>query len=507
MEMTKKRSLQEESRKRANLTVCISIQIIVLFLSISYLGLAMQGTYSWLRSLIIVGMFFVPTAIIWIIYARNAYSIPFRYISIAMFVLIYEVACLSSQSELYGFFILPLMISMMMYFDDKLELGLLILTSILNTCNITYSMRVLVADDQSAKNSFILSCLIILIVNVAILFSTHIAKQHNEESIAEVEKRQEKQNEMTMSIIDVAQAVNQSTATMNDLVEEMSASTLQVSQAMNDVAVSMEDSVSSIQQQAVMADKIHGVITDTVALSKNLEEISSDSHTNVVTGQQLVSQIVDQTQVIEKENDVVKTNMLTLHEHTKDMEKIIGIIQQISSQTNLLALNASIEAARAGDAGRGFAVVADEIRVLSEQTKSSTENIKEIIEKLNDNANDTLSSMDYVMNEISSQVSMIQNIENNFSQIQKDLEVLNDKTADMSNKANILDASTTIIVDNNHTLSSSSEEISASAEETTAMCASNVDRFETIKEVLSNLMTESSHMDVYIEEYQSMHQS
>lgn len=164
----------------------------------------------------------------------------------------------------------------------------------------------------------------------------------------------------------------------------------------------------------------------------------------------------DAIRLYERENHTVKSNMTVLHDHTKDMQKIIGIIQQISSRTNLLALNATIEAARAGEAGKGFAVVAEEIRMLSEQTKDSTENIESIITKLNDNATDTITSMDTVMNEMEKQVDMIHAIETNFSEIRLDLSNLKHKSEDMNEKTRLLTETNKTLIDDTNTLSSTS---------------------------------------------------
>ena len=238
--------------------------------------------------------------------------------------------------------------------------------------------------------------------------------------------------------------------------------------------------------------------------SDELEQISRNTRASVKTGQKLVSDIVTQTAQIEQENTMVKENMSALHTHTKDMQKIIGIIQQISAQTNLLALNASIEAARAGDAGKGFAVVAEEIRVLSEQTKQSTENIEEIINKLDQNATDTITSMDHVMNKIGDQVAMIHEIEEDFAGIRSGMSDLKENSIHMSDNVRTLKESNTTLVDSTNTLSSTSEEVSASAEETNAMCADNAERFNVINDVLEKLTAETSRMDGFIHEYNEM---
>ena len=74
----------------------------------------------------------------------------------------------------------------------------------------------------------------------------------------------------------------------------------------------------------------------------------------------------------------------TILENTATINKITEDIQYISDQTNLLALNAAIEAARAGEHGRGFSVVAEEVRKLSDRTNQASNDITQIVGKVND---------------------------------------------------------------------------------------------------------------------------
>lgn len=107
--------------------------------------------------------------------------------------------------------------------------------------------------------------------------------------------------------------------------------------------------------------------------------------------------VLDLTQVLTRlktqSNDAIEAVQELGHRQTQIVE-IVQTISEISAQTNLLALNAAIEAARAGEHGRGFAVVADEVRKLAERTKTSTEQIANMLSEVRKSVDRTTSEME-----------------------------------------------------------------------------------------------------------------
>lgn len=206
-------------------------------------------------------------------------------------------------------------------------------------------------------------------------------------------------------------AVFVSIMNLRALVEPMRSAIDQITQAGTSLSATSQQVAASAQNNAAIAEQVaQGAATQSAqaeSISKSVSEIaigtqeilvSSEEASRVARDVSQVTQIAgekgEQSQMsldqIRKMTTDTAIIARTMGNRSREIRTIVDTITKIAEQTNLLSLNAAIEAARAGDAGRGFSVVADEIRKLAEQSANSADEIKQQVEKMLIQINDTV---------------------------------------------------------------------------------------------------------------------
>ena len=139
--------------------------------------------------------------------------------------------------------------------------------------------------------------------------------------------------------------------------------------------------------------ELQGTIAQVAGDASQAADASRDADRALEKGQRVIRQSLDGLHSLVDEVQGNAQAIERLAEETTTIGNVLTVIRGIAEQTNLLALNAAIEAARAGELGRGFAVVADEVRSLSQRTSGATEEIQNLIARLQQAALQSVQAM------------------------------------------------------------------------------------------------------------------
>lgn len=167
----------------------------------------------------------------------------------------------------------------------------------------------------------------------------------------------------------------------------------------------LADTYNNFTQKAILQNNYSNTLIGAVSeigghaneVAQSAEAINGEVDTGNTAVNDCQASMQVATQVVSRLSEHMNTaqNVLDgLKNETDQIGNIVAVINSIAEQTNLLALNAAIEAARAGEQGRGFAVVADEVRSLAERTRSSTQEVHEMLSSIQKEASNLVEVME-----------------------------------------------------------------------------------------------------------------
>jgi methyl-accepting chemotaxis protein len=299
---------------------------------------------------------------------------------------------------------------------------------------------------------------------------------------------------MIEDINKITNGVFESTSTLVESTEQIAEVTNQIASATQEVAHGTENQVSAINEAS---KNVCEVVQNIQTIQDEAISVSNEAFENNKTVKAATNKVNNMTNQMGKIKDSVLTaskSMDELKAISLKIGEIVNIINSIADQTNLLALNASIEAARAGEHGKGFAVVAEEIRKLAEESRSSTENIKNLITQTQSSTGDALKAIELGSEEAIKGEELLEEVKISFKTIDDGVSLTMNSMETLKNQANIIHESMQSVekmigkVESiSQASAANSEEVAASTEEQSSAFEEIVATIKSLEEMMDDL--------------------
>ncbi len=217
---------------------------------------------------------------------------------------------------------------------------------------------------------------------------------------------------------------NQDTLEIQDFQNSLQEIVNQIQQAISEVNVSLQKfTTEAVIEPATMNRSLETIENMIIAIQsiadiaqQTITVVNDANHTATKTGAAMDLTLQNIFFVQETVDEIAK-KVRRLGESSQQISRVVSVINQIAMQTNLLAINAGIEAARAGEEGQGFAVVAEEVGELAARSAAATQEIEEIIAKIQRETGEVLQTMTIGTNQVVESSHIIENAKDNLQQI------------------------------------------------------------------------------------------
>jgi|GEM_PF-1012386 len=261
-------------------------------------------------------------------------------------------------------------------------------------------------------------------------------------------------NLQSESLNNYAEQVNQGSEQINEIMQQLANGT----QKQTDATVKITQLIEDLTNEIINSNKEGENIAYT---TKKLLQLADKGHSTIMNSEAQMQHINSTVS-----NAVDKVNILS--SSTKQISRLVKVIEHVADQTNLLALNATIEAARAGEAGRGFAVVAAEVKKLSDEVKNSITDIANIVKSIQKGAQEVVESLNDGYTQVANGMKQTEITKNTFMEINKKVNETAEGIIKISENIDTIQKNSEYIQSFVQDIAAFSEETGASVEETSA---------------------------------------